>query len=210
MIIRSISVGLYEANCYIVMDKTSKECVVFDPGDEADKIIKLLNENDVKVKYIFLTHGHMDHTGAADAIRDFSKAPIAINIKDEELMLRNTPLFNLINKGNLEHKNADIYLKHGDVYKIGDTEIKCIETPGHSPGGMCFAIDKMVFTGDTLFAGSIGRTDFACGDYQTLISSIKKNLLVLADDIEIHPGHGGSSTIGYEKNNNYFLKESIW
>lgn len=210
MIIKCLSLGAYQANCYIVIDEETRECAIFDPGDEPDVIIRLLSENNVKVKYILLTHGHLDHTGAADEVRYYTNAPIAINRKDEEFMLKGTPLFNLINKGNLQHKNADIYLQEGDSFKIGKEEIKCIETPGHSPGGVCFVVGNNIFTGDTLFQNSIGRTDFAGGDYATLISSIKNKLLSLEDDMIIYPGHGNNSTIGYERLNNYYLKESIW
>lgn len=201
MKIQRIPVGAYAANCYIVMDEDTKDAVVIDPGAEYEVIKKQIEKLAVNAKYIFLTHGHIDHTGAVAELRDFLKVPVCINKKDENLILNGGYMF-----GTPENcGKADIQIKDGDSFSIGNMELKCIETPGHTLGGMCFIIDNAVFAGDTLFAGSIGRTDFEGGDFETIISSIKNKLLILPEDTIVLPGHGDYTTIKNEKVYNPFL-----
>lgn len=201
MKIQRIPVGAYAANCYIVMDEDTKDAVVIDPGAEYEVIKKQIEKFAVNVKYIFLTHGHIDHTGAVAELRNFLKVPVCINKKDENLILNGGYMF-----GTPENcGKADIQIKDGDRFSIGDMKLKCIETPGHTLGGMCFIIDNVVFAGDTLFAGSIGRTDFEGGDFETIISSIKNKLLILPEDTIVLPGHGDHTTIKNEKVYNPFL-----
>lgn len=199
MEVKVIEAGLYQTNCYFLLDEKSKEGAVIDPGDDAEAIISELNNLNYNIKYILLTHAHMDHTAAVHEVKELTKANVYINKKDEELTHEGDPLFPEFNN------SGNIYIKEGDILKLGDNEIKCIETPGHSPGGMSFSILNMVFTGDTLFAGSIGRTDFISGDYAALIESIKTKLMVLNEDTIVYPGHGCRTSIGYEKRNNYYI-----
>lgn len=201
MIIKRIPAGVYAANCYLLMDDNTLETAVIDPGGDVDDIIKAIENLQAKVRYILLTHGHTDHTGGVQDLKDKYNVPVCISEKDEQMIKNGEYIYGpLINGG-----NADIHLKHGDVLKIGNLNLKCIETPGHTPGGMCFLVENVVFTGDTLFAGSIGRTDFAGGDYDTIIRSIKNNLIVLDEDTKVLPGHGPESSIKREKIHNPFL-----
>lgn len=196
---KRIPAGIYAANCYLGIDEETKETAVIDPGGDADDIEKAIENLGCKVKYILLTHGHMDHVGGVLELSKTYNVPFALSEKDEKMAMVDEMLFGPF------HKKADIYLTDGMVLNLGNSEIKCIETPGHTPGGVCFLTDNMVFTGDTLFAGSIGRTDLSGGDMDTLISSIRVKLMGLLDDIIVFPGHGPESTIKREKLHNPFL-----
>jgi len=199
MIIKTVMAGIYDANCYIVMDSKSKEAVVLDPGGDGPKLEKIIDEMGAKVKFILLTHGHVDHVGGVEYLADKYKVPFYINKIDEELMENDNSVYGSI-------RVADGYLQDGDVLKFGDKTIKVIHTPGHTKGGVCFLIDDKCFTGDTLFQGSIGRTDFIGGDFKEIINSIKTKLLTLGDNVQVYPGHGSSSTIAFEKERNPFLE----
>lgn len=202
MQIKIIKTGIYQANCYFLIDEKSGEGAIIDPGDDAQRIISELKVLSVNIKYIILTHGHMDHTGAINEIRKIVKAPVYINKQDEDMTQKGISLFPCFSDSGYDD---NIYIKDGDILKLGENEIKCIETPGHSPGGMSFYISNMVFTGDTLFNGSIGRTDFPGGNNETLIKSIKTKLMILDEDTIVYPGHGEKTSIGYEKSHNYYL-----
>lgn len=202
MEIRKVVAGIYGANCYIVMDKKTKEAVVIDPGGDVDDIIKAIAAIEAKVKYILLTHGHVDHTSGVEELKDITKATVCINKNDDDLITNGEHLF-----GPLIEGGADKLLKQDDVIRVSDIDVICIDTPGHTPGGMCFLIENYVFTGDTLFCGSIGRTDFSGGDFKTIITSIKSKLLSLPEDTIVYPGHGSCSTINSEKLNNPFLQD---
>lgn len=201
MQIRTIVTGIYGSNCYIVMDDNSKEAVVVDPGGDVENITKAIDTMEAKVKYILLTHGHLDHTSGVEELKDITKAVVCINKKDDDLITQGEYLF-----GPLLVGGADKLLKQGDIIKVSTLEFTCYDTPGHTPGGMCFLIGNCVFTGDTLFAGSIGRTDFAGGDFNTIINSIKSKLLCLPGETIVYPGHGPCSTINNEKKANPFLQ----
>lgn len=199
MIIKIIPAGIYDANCYILEDEESKQCAVIDPGGAPEILINEIKKIDGIVKFILLTHGHADHTGAVVQLRNEYKCPVFINQKD----------FEYINKGvdvyGRPEENGDSFLKDGELLSFGAINVKVIETPGHTPGGVSFLIGGAVFTGDTLFYGSIGRTDFAGGDYNELITSIKTKLVPLPDDTVVYPGHGPKSSIGFEKKRNPYL-----
>lgn len=198
MKIKRIPAGVYAANCFILMDEDTSEAAVIDPGGDCDDLIKAVNEIGAKVKYILLTHGHIDHTGAVIEMQKEYNVPVYINEEDYRIMEKGDYIFGNIGK-------TDDFLKDGSVFNIGNIEIKSIHTPGHTPGGICFLAGDVVFTGDTLFAGSIGRTDLAGGDFDTIIKSIKDKLMILEDDVTVFPGHGAQSSIGRERVNNPFL-----
>lgn len=202
MEIKKVIAGIYGANCYIVMDKDTSEAVVIDPGGDVDDIVKVIKNIGAKVKYIFLTHGHVDHTSGVSELKEITNAVVCISKKDDDLITKGEYLFGPLIKG-----GADKLLSDGDIIKISNIQIKCVDTPGHTPGGMSFLIGNCAFTGDTLFAGSIGRTDFIGGDFNAIINSIKSKLLCLPDDTIVYPGHGSGSTINKEKLNNPFLQE---
>lgn len=206
MIVERIPAGIYAANCYLVYSEDDKAAIIVDPGGDVDDLVNEIDKNKLDLKYIVLTHGHGDHIGAVMALKDRYKVQVLIHEDDAEL-LENGEL-NLSNKmamGNVELE-ADKTLKEGDSIGFGGLEAKVIHTPGHTKGGICLLIKDSLFTGDTLFKGSIGRSDLYGGDFEALIDSIKNKLLQLPDETIVYPGHGGQSTIGYEKRTNHFLR----
>ncbi|WP_297517351.1 MBL fold metallo-hydrolase [uncultured Clostridium sp.] len=199
MILKSVPVGAYQENCYFLIDETTNEAVIFDPGAQENLIFAVVERLNIKPVMILLTHGHFDHVGSVEAVRSKYNIPFYINKTDEEMQKVDNQLFMNIVK-------ADNYLNDGDKITFGNgKEIKVITTPGHTPGGVCFLCEDILVTGDTLFNGSIGRTDFTGGDFNTLISSIKNKVLPLGDSIRAFPGHGPETTIGYERNNNPYI-----
>lgn len=192
MILEIMPVGMLAANCYILGCEETKEAVMIDPGGDALGLLSKIKKLDLNIKYIILTHGHYDHTGAINEIKEKTNAPIAIHKLDKKILED-------------ENKSADMYLKDGDELSIGSIKLKIIHTPGHSPGGISILMDGAIFTGDTLFAGSIGRTDFYKGDMEQILSSIKNKLFLLPEETKVYPGHGPASTIGSEKNTNPFF-----
>ncbi|MBU3126381.1 MBL fold metallo-hydrolase [Clostridium tagluense] len=202
MEIKRLITGIYGSNCYIVMDETTKEAVVLDPGGDVDDITRAIDIMGAKVTYILLTHGHLDHTTGVAQLKAITNATVCISKADDDLITKGEYLF-----GPLIEGGADKLLKQWDVIRISNLEFTCLDTPGHTPGGMCFKVENCVFTGDTLFAGSIGRTDFAGGDFNTIIMSIKLKLLCLPESTIVYPGHGPSSTINNEKLSNPFLQD---
>ncbi|APQ95931.1 MBL fold metallo-hydrolase [Clostridium botulinum] len=199
MDIKTIPVGIYNANCYLLIDQD--KCAIIDPGGDPEDIINIIEDNNLIPKFILLTHGHIDHVGGVEAIKDEYNIPFYINRKDEDLIKEAEYIFGNFGK----YKNADEYLVEGKEFQLGNLKIKAIETPGHSPGGMSFLVNNVIFTGDTLFRESIGRSDFIGGSHNTLINSIQSKIIVLDPDIYVLPGHGPQSTIGYEKDNNPFF-----
>jgi glyoxylase-like metal-dependent hydrolase (beta-lactamase superfamily II) len=200
--IRKLVTGIYGSNCYIIMDENTKEAVVLDPGGDVNNIARAIDAMGASIKYILLTHGHLDHTTGVAELKAITNAVVCINKKDDDLITKGEYLF-----GPLIEGGADKLLKNDDKIKIANLEFTCIDTPGHTPGGMCFLVNNCVFTGDTLFAGSIGRTDFAGGDFDSIITSIKTKLLILPGGTIVYSGHGESSTINSEKLNNPFLQD---
>lgn len=198
MIIKAIPAGIYGANCYIISDEETKEAVVLDPGGDAPVLINAIEKMGVKLKYILLTHGHIDHVDAVEDLKKKYNVPFYIHEEDEVMMMNGAYVYGKLSK-------ADGYLTEENKFTFGKYEIKCIHTPGHTPGGVSFLIEDKVFTGDTLFQGSIGRTDFEGGDYNQIISSIVNKIIPLGDAVEIYPGHGPKSSVRFEKTRNPFL-----
>lgn len=198
MIIKTIIAGMYEENCHLVMDENTKELAIIDPGGQSKMLAEKIKQLNAKPKFILLTHGHLDHVdGVVGLVNEFN-IPFYINEAEEKYMENDKYVFGSLPK-------ASGYLKEGDTLSLGNEVIKVIETPGHTEGGICFLINDKLFTGDTLFQGSIGRSDFPGGNGMQLVQNIKDKLLPLGDDIEVYAGHGPSSTIGYEKRMNPFL-----
>lgn len=206
MIIKKLEVGPIMANCFILGCESTKEGVVIDPGDDADRILMELAKSGLKVKYLINTHGHFDHVGANKRMKEVTGAELAVHPDDEPMfqeLSRSAMMFGLSAENS---PPADIRLNDGDEITFGKITLKVIHTPGHSKGGICLYTKGHLFAGDTLFAGSIGRTDLNGGDYDTLISSIKEKLLVLDPDTIVYTGHGPETTIGNEKRTNPFLR----
>lgn len=188
--LRKLAVGPYQANCYILGCKTTLEGLVIDPGDDVYSIVNEISRNRLKVRHILFTHGHFDHTGGAAELKRITKAPLLIHPLDAPgLGIR-----------------ADGYLRQGQEIHVGTYTISVIHTPGHSPGGVCFHAPGAVFTGDTLFAGSVGRTDFPGGDHQDLVKGVISKIFPLGDRLRVYPGHGPASTIGRERTTNPFFR----
>ena len=203
--IQSFAVMPFDENCYVVSDDTG-EGVVIDPGGMAKEILAYIREAKLSIKAVLDTHGHCDHIGANDAIRDATEAPLYIHkedgamISDIRLNLSAFMGFKVISRP------AEHLLSEGDKISFGNSELEVIHTPGHTKGGVCFVGDGVAFTGDTLFAGSIGRSDFPGGSERDLIGNIKKKLLALPDETKVYSGHGPSSEIGWERKCNPYLQ----
>ena len=195
----------FDENCYVVSDDTG-EGVVIDPGGMAKQILSYIREAKLSIKAVLDTHGHCDHIGANDEIRDETGAPLYIHkedaamISDMKLNLSAFMGFRVISRP------AEHLLSEGDKISFGQSELEVIHTPGHTKGGVCFVGEGVAFTGDTLFAGSIGRSDFPGGSERDLIGNIKKKLLVLPDETKVYSGHGPSSEIGWERQCNPYLQ----
>ena len=205
MIIKTLPVGPITANCFILGCEETLEAVVIDPGDEADRILMALAESSLTLKYIINTHGHFDHVGANKPLNDATGAPILIHALDAPML--NQIAASAANWG-LAGDNSpppERMIDEGDTIAFGNIILTVIHTPGHTPGGVSLKTDEHVFVGDTLFAGSIGRTDFPGGSFETLRDSIQKKLFVLGDDIRVYTGHGPETLIGQEKINNPFV-----
>lgn len=197
MIIKTVITGQIQENCYIIMDEESKEIAIIDPGDDGYKIKSVVDSLGGKPKFILLTHGHFDHVGAVEEIADAYNISFYIN-KIEEQYTNVYDVFGRIRK-------ADGYLSDGDKINLGNKEIIALYTPGHSKGELSYLVDGNLFSGDALFNGSVGRSDFEGGNAEELITSIKTKLAVLDEDTKVYPGHGPSSTIGIEKRSNPYL-----
>ena len=207
MLIERLVVGPIEANCYIVADEKTKEGIVIDPGDDAEVIIKRILQLALKIKYVLLTHSHFDHVSATAAVQKETNAKLAIHDADAK-SLNDGMLARLAGFVHQPVPQPDILLKGWEDITIGDLHFTVLHVPGHTTGGIALYSQDVVFTGDTLFGGSIGRTDLPGGNYNQIIDSINCRLLVLDDNIKVYPGHGDVTTIGFERQNNSFLVNS--
>lgn len=201
-------VGEYGVNCYLVWDDSSGDGLVIDPGDEADQLGDLIKKLGFTPRAILLTHGHVDHIGAVTALRDSLQLPLYIGIGEEELLANPKANVSELLENPITVLPADKVLADDDLVRVGSIELKVLQTPGHSPGGVCYLHEKqgLLFCGDTLFAGSIGRTDFPGCSLEVLLSSINNKIMTLPDEIVCLPGHGPSTTVGAERISNPFLK----
>jgi hydroxyacylglutathione hydrolase len=206
LIIKKLEVGPIMANCFILGCESTKEAVVVDPGDDADRILMELAKSELKVKYLLNTHGHFDHVGANKRMKEVTGAQIGIHPDDEPMLIELSQSALMFGMSVENSPPADFLLNDGDDVTFGEITLKVIHTPGHSKGGVCLYTKGHLFAGDTLFAGSIGRTDLPGGDYDTLISSIKEKLLGLDDDTIVYTGHGPETSIANEKRMNPFLR----
>lgn len=205
MILEILTVGALETNCYILGDEKTKQAVIIDPGGDFEIIEEHLKKLKLKVQYIILTHGHVDHIGALGELKKATQAEILIHSKDSAMLYDPNQNLSIFSGDKIIPIKADKLLEEGDIIQCGGIKLEVLHTPGHTPGGISLLTDKMIFTGDSLFCGSIGRTDFPGSSFQKLIKSIKDKLLSKDDDFIIYPGHGPSSTIGEERKNNPFL-----
>jgi hydroxyacylglutathione hydrolase len=206
VIIEGFPVGSVAANCYIFGDDATREVFVIDPGDEAERILAAIRRLDARPVAIVNTHGHFDHVQAVDAVRREAHVPFWIH-EAERPVLESGPARAKVLFG-LDFPPSpvpDAWLTEGQVLRVGRLQLTVRHTPGHSPGGVCLIGDGLVFTGDTLFAGSVGRTDLPGANQDQLFASIARVLLPLPDETVCYPGHGPETTIGEEKRTNPFV-----
>jgi hydroxyacylglutathione hydrolase len=209
MILETLVVGPLAVNCYLLGDEKTHEGILVDPGDDARAIIVAIKQHQLKIGAIVNTHAHFDHVGALNELREITGAPFMLHA-DEVPMLGSAKMSAAMFGLDIQTPNpADRLLHQGDEIAAGSVTLKVLHTPGHTPGGICLLEGSHVFTGDTLFQNSIGRTDFPGGDYAALMASIRDKLLSLPEATIVHPGHGGATTIGAEKQFNPFVRPLI-
>jgi len=204
LLLEALEVGPFMANCYLVACPRTKESLVIDPGGEGPLIIARAGKLALKVRYIINTHAHIDHVGANAAVSEAFAVPVLGHKADLPLFHSRATGLALMS-GQKKLKEPDSFLQEGDMLQLGELQIRILETPGHSPGCICLEINGALFTGDTLFAYSIGRTDLPGGSYREIIRSIKEKLLTYPDQTDVYPGHGPPTTIGEERRHNPFL-----
>jgi hydroxyacylglutathione hydrolase len=207
MIIKNLVVGHLESNCFVIADEKTKEALLIDPGDEPERILDLLTKNNLKLKYIVCTHAHFDHVGAIPELKTETGARIVIHYDELDIYKHTREQAAVLWGFELEPlPEPDILVSEGDELEVGGLKFRILHTPGHSPGSICLYGEGIVITGDTLFAGTVGRTDLFGGNVQKLKSSFRK-LMALGDEIRVFPGHGPQSTIGKERTNNFLSIE---
>jgi glyoxylase-like metal-dependent hydrolase (beta-lactamase superfamily II) len=203
------SLGQMGTNCYVLWDEKSRDAAVIDPGFQDQRIKEIIETNRLHVKYILLTHGHFDHLGGVTQIRALTGAKVLIHRNDADCLTNATRNLSTLAGMPFDLAPADGFLAEGENLNIGDLNVQVFHTPGHSKGGVCLLVGDTLFAGDTLFNSSIGRTDFADGDLDELLSGIQSKLFVLDDATKVLPGHGDNTTIGYEKAFNPFFKGRV-
>jgi len=206
MIIKKLVTGPLQENCFIVGDKNTKQAIVIDPGDEPDRILDEIKDSGLEAGAVILTHAHFDHIGAAGDIKKATGAKILMHKDDVEsyALAKEQAAFWGFDMDDLPE--PDGFVEEGQEIKAGGLSFRVMHTPGHSKGGICLYGEGVIFTGDTIFQGSVGRTDFPGGSVEELKKSFKR-LLGLPDDTKVFSGHGPETTIGREKKENFFVNE---
>jgi hydroxyacylglutathione hydrolase len=204
MKIIKLAIGSYQTNCYLVADHESKSAFIIDPAGDAEQIKNLIDTKEYHLKYIVLTHGHGDHIGAVEALKEAYDTVLLIHEEDAE-MLRDQELNLTYRMDKTIEMEADQTFRDGDTLMVGDLELNFIHTPGHSKGSSCVLVNDSLFSGDTLFLNSIGRTDLYGGDRRKIIESIKNKLLILPKETKVYPGHGQATSIKNELKKNPFF-----
>ncbi len=207
--VERVVVGLLSVNCYLLICKETNKCVVIDPGNDGDYILQKVAELNSSVSYIINTHGHFDHIGGNKYLKEKTRAPLAIHSLDKTLMTRAQEHATLYDLFVDPSPPPDILLEDGQIIEVGSLKIKVIHTPGHTKGGVCLHVDSHLFSGDTLFEGSIGRTDLPGGNFHELINSINTRLAPLDGATMVYPGHGGVTTMEREEKTNPFLNKFL-
>ena len=204
--IESRVLGPVATNCYLIINKDNNESIIVDPADSPESIYDMVVRSGSKPQAILLTHGHFDHIGAANEVREHYGIKIYASCDEEKLLA--SPARNLSNAYGMSLRvTADVLHNDGDILELAGLKIKAIHTPGHTPGGCCYYMEQegVLFSGDTLFQTSVGRSDFPGGSASALVRSVKEKLLVLPEETHVYPGHMEETTIGYEKLHNPFI-----
>jgi len=204
MIVKTLTLGAFASNNYLVICEETLDAVLIDAGGDYDATMKAVRENKVDLKYVFHTHGHLDHIADVELK---TKAGVLTYIHKDDQFLVDSLKDQLMMFGlpDMEIPVIDKYVEDGQILEVGNLRFRVIHTPGHSPGGVCYLADNILFSGDTLFNGSVGRTDLPGGSYEQLGDSIVNKLFTLDGNIKVCPGHGPATTIQYEKENNPFF-----
>ena len=210
MIHEIIPVGPLQCNCSIIGDETTHQAIVVDPGDNIDELLKIIVKHHLQVKQIFITHGHIDHVGGAMKLKSATGAPITMNESDFaqiKLLDIQAAWVGMAAPGKV---SIDNHAKDQDRVQVGALSATVLHTPGHTEGSSClyFEAEKKLIAGDTLFAGSIGRTDLPGGSYDKIIASLHGQLMALPDEVVVVPGHGSLTTIGEERETNPFITQT--
>ena len=200
MEVKTLQVGPIGTNCYLLCDPAEKRCAVIDPGGDADAILSTLKADGLTLSVILLTHGHFDHTGGvAELHAAHPEVPVFLHPADASRL--GSDVFPPIGAPTVPYGD-------GDVVKLGDLDIQVLHTPGHTPGGVCLLVGDALFTGDTLFQGSMGRIDFEGGSYEDIMASLAR-LAHLPGDFRVLPGHMDASTLERERKTNYYIREAL-
>jgi hydroxyacylglutathione hydrolase len=205
MTIQTLILGPMQANCYLLECNKTHSAIVIDPGDDADQVLYLLNERKLKLEIIINTHGHIDHIAANTDLKEKTTAKLYIHCADADMITNQHRNLSAFVGMPFASVPPDRLLDDGDIINAGEMSLKVIHTPGHSPGSICLLADNAIFTGDLLFAGSIGRYDFPGSSYDLIMESLKK-IMEFSDDLVVYPGHGPETTIGEERLTNPFLQ----
>jgi len=198
MLIKTLPVGYLDTNCYIITDEETCKCVIIDPGADSNTILDYVESNHLVPEAIFITHGHFDHYMALEAVMDATGVPVYINKKDVNPAGQS-------DRHKINHSDMLNSYGEGDIINVGGLMFTILETPGHSPGSVSIICENALFTGDTLFRGDCGRTDLSGGSEEIMMQSLKR-LSELDGDYEVYPGHAESSTMGYERSFNRYIK----
>jgi len=208
MIVKGLEVGPFMSNCYVVGSEATREGMIIDPGADADRILKIVQAESLNIKIIVATHTHGDHIGALAKIKEATGAVFAVHEAEgskKSAVSLNRMMGAMMGGSFRAPPQPEKLLREGDTIEVGDLSFRVIHTPGHSPGGICLYGHGVLFSGDTLFNLSIGRTDFPGGDYDQLMNSIRGKLMALPDDTRVLCGHMSETTIGFERKHNPFV-----
>ena len=205
MIIKQFVAGLIENNMYLVADENTREAVVIDAPADIPELKKTVDELGAKVKYILITHGHFDHILGLNSLKKTLNAPAVICKEDIAISDKINDFTRLFGVPDSVPPTYEKFVKDGDVIEVGDLKIKVIQTAGHTEGGVCYLVDENLFSGDTLFRQSVGRTDLYGGSFEKICHSVKDILFNLDENTKVFPGHGPMTTIAYEKKHNEII-----
>jgi len=205
MFIRSFTAGLFRVNCYLIGCEKTRRAALIDPGDSGPDLLEQLELDSWQVDGIYLTHGHVDHIGAVAEVKEATGARVFVGAGDALLIKGAALQARLFGLSQPTAFRPDQLLRDNDQISVGEISGRVIATPGHSPGSVCYLFDGHLFAGDTLFCGSVGRTDLPGGSHEQLMESIRNRLLVFPDQVIVHPGHGSETTLGEERRSNPFL-----
>ncbi len=204
MKIKQIQVGPIGTNCYLVENEETHHAVLVDPGDDGDRLMDLIRQEGLTIDAILLTHGHLDHINGLKEVREGTGAKVYIHHGEADRLVHAKSMF--FPGAPKDFGKADVEYKDGDVIEAAGYKFEVLATPGHTPGGVCLKVGDVVFCGDTVFLESIGRTDLPGGSYDELLESIRSKILPLDDEVMLLPGHGPSTTVGWERKRNPFLQ----